>query len=94
MRKVIKQNNVGTIDLALINDNSKLAIKWSSGDISLIIEKKTKEFCGYNYLTHNILDAWFVDSKRKYVEQAFKQEGTEVFEFSTYKELYEWLSQQ
>ena len=95
MRKVVKQDSTGVIDLNKIDDNSKLVVKWSDGgNCSMLIEGKDNKIYGLDYRQPNLSHSWAANSKHEYVERALKQPETEVFEFSTYKELYEWLSQQ
>ena len=95
MRKVVKQADSEVIDLDRIDNNSKLIVKWSNGDsYSLIIKGTDEKFYGMNCAYPDLTHSWKADSKREYASRAIDQKGTEVFEFNTYKELYEWLSQQ
>ena len=95
MRKVVKQADSEVIDLGRIDNNSKVIIKWNSGNsYSLVVRGKDEKFYGMSLSNPDLAYSWAQDSKREYVESALSQRGAEVFEFNTYKELYEWVSKQ
>ena len=94
MRKVVNQDSTEVIELDKIDNSSKVVIKWNSNTCSLLIIGKDDKIYGMDSKYPDFSHAWAANSKREYVERALKQQGTEVFEFNTYKELYEWLSQQ
>ena len=92
MKKIVRNLDFEAItDIVYIDNQSIVAIKWGSSAVSMVIQGKDGLFYGLSYNDFDSRDGWSRLSKKEYVESALNQEGTEAFEFNSYKELYEWL---
>jgi len=93
MKKIVRNLDFEAItEIACIDNNSIVAIKWSESRCSIIVQGRDELFYGVDYESLDSRHAWSRASKKEYIESALNQKGTEAFEFSSYKELYEWLA--
>jgi hypothetical protein len=92
MKKVVKTlPKTEVIALNKITDDSIIGIKWGSGEKAWVTQINDKEFISIYVGDQFLTGCWKRESKRKYIENAMEQSGTEVYCFENKNELLKFL---
>lgn len=99
MKKVIiKEEDLEFVILEEITNNSIVGIKFKNGEkCMLTFFKNLFEESGFGSIglreRSSRLNQWVGDSKKAYVEETCKVQGSEAFVFKTHEELFNWLKE-
>lgn len=89
MKQVVFEKSISTIDFEKINNEHIVGIQWRNGRRTMVVNSE-KGYIGVS--NDDIRYSWEERSKREYIEKA-RKEGCSVYVFSSYSELFKWMSE-